>query len=100
MGGRKPKPRESYECGTYQAYQAHIKRGDHLNGGEVDEACRRANREYNTERRHGKAERERAEKYRRAEYAAMKRLAEDHKATFLEYLLEEQWKLDHEGNEQ
>jgi hypothetical protein len=91
---RPRRPREEYECGTYAAYQAHIKRGDR--GDQIDEPCRRANRVYNNDRRHGAAERERKAKYSIVERRAFLRLAELHKVEFLDILLEEQCRPDPE----
>jgi hypothetical protein len=90
---RPRRPREDYICGTYPAYQAHIKRGER--GREIDEACTQANRDYNNERRRGKADREYQAKYREMERRAFLRLVELHKSEFLEILLEEQWNMDH-----
>ena len=76
--------RADHPCGTYNAYQLHVRRG------EVScEPCREANRVYNNERRATKQDRfweaQRAVRRNRALY----RLAAEYPTRFREILVEE-----------
>jgi hypothetical protein len=85
--------RTDYVCGTYEAYQAHIRRGEPR-----DAACIDANRTYNQERRHGRRIREAVARAEAAERRAHERLAEEYPDRFLVLLLEENARND-EGNQ-
>ena len=84
--GQRPMPRRraDHPCGTYNAYQLHIRRG------EVScEPCREANRVYNNELRATKDQRaqEAARAVRRNK--ALLRLAQEYPTRFREILVEE-----------
>jgi len=76
---------EDLECGTYAAYQRHIKRGER-----PDTKCRKAAAEYSRRRRQNPEVRRRQVAQDTARTRALSRLAKMHPAQY-RVLYEEEW---------
>ena len=84
---------KDYECGTYQAFQAHQRRGE-----PIDDACRQARNAYVAALRRGDpARRARQARAAKTRYRAMAALAEHHPEEYEQLYEDEARKLRQEG---